>query len=124
MKTFFTMAAFATLLGTAALPSSASALDLFHPFRPRVNEVNARSSNEQRRINNGVATGRLTPMQASRLERGQQHIQRQESRDLARHNGHLTWRERMHLNRKENVQSHRINQAEHHNIFHRWFGSR
>ncbi len=122
MKTFLTMAAFATLLGAAALPSSASGLDVFHPFHPRTSQVNGRMNNEQRRIHNGVATGRLRPAQAVRLERDQQHIQRQENRDLARHNGHLTWRERMHLNRKENVQAHRINHAEtHHSIFHSWF---
>lgn len=120
MKTFTTLA-LATLLGTAALPSSASALDFFHPFRPRTAEVNGRMNNEQRRINNGVATGRLNPWQANRLERGQMHLQRQENRDLIRHNGHLTWRDRLHLNRAENVQSRRINQAEHHSIFHRWF---
>lgn len=121
MKTFFTMAAFATLLGTAALPSSASALDFFHPFHPRVNEVNGRMHNQQQRIHNGVATGKLSPMQAHRLERGEQNIRHQENRDRAMHNGHLTWREKLHLNRKENVQSHRINQAEHHSVFHKWF---
>lgn len=120
MKTFLTFA-FATMLGSLAVPNSASALDIFHPFRPRVSQVNGRMNNEQRRINNGVATGRLSPGQAVRLERGQQNIQRQENRDLLKHNGHLTWRERLHLNRKENVQSHRINQAEHHSIFHSWF---
>lgn len=123
MKTVTTLA-LATLLGTAALPSNASALDFFHPFRPRTAEVNGRMNNEQRRINNGVATGRLNPWQANRLERGEQHIMRQENRDLVRHNGHLTWRDRMHLNHAENVQSRRINQTEHHNIFHRWFGRR
>ncbi|WP_395744378.1 hypothetical protein [Prosthecobacter sp.] len=123
MKTFLTLAA-VTVIGATAMPSSASALDLFHPFRPRVNQVNGRMSNEQQRINHGVATGKLNSWQANRLERGQQNIQRQESRDLMKHNGHLTWRDRLHLNRKENMQSQRINQAEHRNIFQRWFGRR
>ncbi len=118
MKTFLTLAC-ATVLGSIAVPNSAGALDLFH--HPRVNQVNGRMANEQRRINTGVATGRLSPGQANRLERSQQNIQRQENRDRAMNNGHLTWRERLHLNRKENVQSHRINQAEHHSIFHSWF---
>ncbi len=121
MKTFLTIAAFATVLGSAALPTTASAIDL---GRPRVHEVNGRLNNEQRRIGNGVATGKLGPQQANRLERGEQHIQRQESRDLAKNGGHLTWREKMHLNREENVQSRRINQTEHRNIFHRIFGRR
>ena len=121
MKTFLTCAAFATVLGTVALPSNASAV---LPVRPRTNEVNGRLNNEQRRINNGVATGKLGPQQANRLERGEQHIQRQESRDLAKNGGHLTWREKMHLNREENGQSRRINQTEHRNIFPRIFGRR
>jgi hypothetical protein len=121
MKTFLTFA-FATMLGSLAVPNSAGARDFFH--HSSVNQVNGRMANEQRRINTGVATGRLSPGQANRLERSEQHIQQQENRDRAMHNGHLTWRERLHLNRKENVQSHRINQAEHHNIFHRWFGRR
>ncbi len=119
MKTILTFAAFATMLGTLAVPNSASA---FVPGRPRVNEVNGRLNNEQRRINNGVVTGRLSPGQASRLERGEQHIQRQENRDRAMHNGHLTWRERLHLNHEENREAHRINQSEAHRnmLFHRW----
>ncbi|WP_395738860.1 hypothetical protein [Prosthecobacter sp.] len=117
MKTILPIA-IAAVLGTVALPSNASAA---WPFRPRVNEVNGRLNNEQRRINNGVATGRLSAAQASRLERGEQHIQRQESRDLARHGGHLTGREQMRLNREENHLSRGINRTEHHNIFHRWF---
>lgn len=124
MKTLSTLA-LATLLGTAALPSSASAFDFFHPFRPRVNEVNGRLNNEQRRINNGVATGRLNPWQANRMERGVQHIQRQESRDRFMHNGHLTGRETVRLNREENRVSGRINHAESRpSFFHRWFGRR
>ncbi|WP_395751885.1 hypothetical protein [Prosthecobacter sp.] len=117
MKTFLPIA-IATVLGAAALPQNASAA---WPWHPRVNEVSGRLNNEQRRIGNGVATGRLSPGQANRLERGEQHIQRQESRDLARHGGHLTAREQLRLNREENLQSRRINQAEHHSIFHRWF---
>ena len=121
MKTFLTCAAFATVLGAVALPNNASAIDL---GRPRVHEVNGRLNNEQRRINNGVVTGRLSPGQAIRLERGEQQIRRQENFDLARNGGHLTPREQVHLNREENVQSRRINQTEHRNFFHRLFGRR
>ncbi len=116
MKTFFTLA-FATVLGSLAVTNNASAIDL---GRPRVHEVNGRLNNEQRRIGNGVATGRLNPGQAIRLERGEQHIQRQESRDLARNGGHLTLREKLRLNHEENRESQRINHAEgRHGFFHR-----
>jgi hypothetical protein len=121
MKTFFTLA-FAAMLGSLAVPQSASAID---PGHPRVNEVNGRLNNEQARINRNVATGRISPGQANRLEHGEQHIRRQESRDLARNHGHLTLREQAHLNREENVQSHRINHAASRpSYFRRLFGRR
>ena len=118
MKTFLTFA-FAAMLGSLALPNNASAIV---PGHPRVNEVNGRLNNEQRRINNGVATGRLSFGQANRLERGEQHIQRQEFRDRAAHNGHLTFGEMRRLNHEENREAHRINHAEASRgmLFHRW----
>jgi hypothetical protein len=121
MKTFFTLA-FAALLGTLAVPQTARAND---PGRPRVNQVTGRLNNEQQRINHSVATGRLSPAQASRLERGEQHIQRQEFRDLAKNHGHLTLRERMRLNHAENIQAQRINHSTARpGIFQGWFGHR
>lgn len=124
MKTFLTFAC-ATMLGSLVVPGSASAGLPFFRSHPRVNEVSGRLNNEQRRINNGVVTGRLSPGQASRLERGEQHIQRQENRDRFMHNGHLTGRETLRLNREENALSHRINRVESRpSFFHRWFGRR
>ncbi len=118
MKTFLTLAC-ATMLGSLVVPNNASAID---PGHPRVNEVNGRLNNEQARINNGVATGRLNAGQANRLERGEQHIQRQENRDLAKNGGHLTFGEQRRLNHEENRESHRINHAEAHRgrLFHRF----
>jgi len=118
MKTFLTLAC-ATMLGSLVVPNTASAIT---PFRPRVNEVNGRLNNEQARINNGVVTGRLCAGQANRLERGEQHIQRQENRDLARNGGHLSFGEQRRLNHEENRESHRINHAESHRglLFHRF----
>lgn len=111
MKTFLSLAMAATL-GTLAAPTNASAGLPFFRGRPRVNEVSGRLNNEQRRINNGVATGRLNPQQAGRLQNGEQRIAQRESRDMAMHGGHLTGRETMNLNRAENRESARINRAE------------
>lgn len=121
MKTFLTLA-LATTMGSLVLPNSAAAFD---PGHPRVNEVSGRLNHEQRRINNGLASGRLNPQQAGRLERGEQRIQNQESRDMARNGGHLTFREQMRLNHEENRESGRINRAEgHRRFFHGGFGRR
>lgn len=108
MKTFLSLA-IATMLGSLVVPGTASATD---PGHPRVNEVNRRLNNEQRRINNGVASGRLNPQQAGRLERGEQRIQQRESRDMAANGGRLTGRETANLNRAENRESGRINRNE------------
>ena len=111
MKTFLTVAA-VTMMGSLAVPNSASAGLPFFRSHPRVNEVNGRLNNQQRRINNGVASGRLNPQQAGRLQRGEQRIQQRETRDMAMHGGHLTGRETANLNRAENRESARINHAE------------
>ena len=122
MKTFLTVAV-ATMLGSFAVPQSASAID---PGHPRVNEVSGRLNNQQRRINNGVASGRLNPQQAGRLERGDQRIQQRETRDMAKNGGHLTGRETANLNRAENRESGRINRSEGRRpgLFHRMFRRR
>ncbi len=111
MKSFLTLAC-ATMLGSLAVPNSASAGLPFFRSHPRVNEVSGRLNNQQGRINNGVASGRLNAQQAGRLQRGDQRIQQRETRDMAMNGGHLTGRETMNLNRAENRQSGRINRAQ------------
>ena len=111
MKTFLTVAV-ATMMGSLAVPNSASAGLPFFRSHPRVNEVSGRLNNQQRRINNGVASGRLNQQQAGRLQRGDQRIQQRETRDMAMNGGHLTGRETANLNRAENRVSGRINRDE------------
>jgi hypothetical protein len=83
------------------------------PGHPRVNEVNQRENHEQQSIANGVKNGSLTAQQAGHLEKGEQRIQSQEARDLAKNNGHLTKAEQRQLNREENRLTHRIQKDEH-----------
>src|ERR1700751_1814551 len=65
------------------------------PGHPRVNEVNTREANQQKRIGNGVANGTLTSKQATNL-------QKREKPDMAAHNGHLTKAEQAGINRQQN----------------------
>ncbi|HEX9198188.1 MAG TPA: hypothetical protein VF865_01415 [Acidobacteriaceae bacterium] len=81
---------------------------VYDPNHPRVNEVNAREQNQQNRIANGVKSGELTPHEAVRLEKQQQHIAREEKRDMAKHGGHLTKAEQAKLNREQNRASRNI----------------
>jgi hypothetical protein len=83
------------------------------PGHPRVNQVNARETNQQVRIANGEKSGTLTPGQAARLENREQHIQNQEKADRAAHNGHLTRAELNQLNREQNRTSRQIYKDEH-----------
>jgi hypothetical protein len=78
------------------------------PNHPRVNEVNAREQHQQDRIANGIHNGSLTPKEASKLEKQENHIVKQEKHDMAEHNGHLTKGEQAKLNREQNKQSKRI----------------
>jgi hypothetical protein len=80
---------------------------------PRVNEVNRRETNQQKRIGNGVKNGKLTPKQTAHLEKREQSIQHQEKKDMAAHNGHLTKAEQKHLNQRQNNVSKSIYKDKH-----------
>lgn len=78
------------------------------PGHPRVNQVNGRETNQQDRIANGVKNGKLTPGQTARLERGEQRLQNNEKKDMAKDNGHLTKKDQRQLNKEANHMSKRI----------------
>ena len=83
------------------------------PGHPRVNEVNARETNQQDRIANGVKDGTMTPGQTSRIENREQNIENRQKADMAAHNGHLTKGEQKQLNREQNRTSKQINKDKH-----------
>lgn len=77
MKTIMKLA-----LALGALSASGAAL--------AAGPINARQLNQERRIDAGVRSGKLTHREATNL-RGQQHaISHEEDRMRARHGGHLT----------------------------------
>ena len=75
--------------------------------------VDRRHQNQQDRVANGVASGRLTPGETRRVERQQGSIDRQENRMRARDGGHLTAANRAHLQARENRASRHIYRAKH-----------
>jgi hypothetical protein len=83
------------------------------PGHPRVNQINARETAQQKRIGNGVKNGQLSPRQTAHLERGEQRIENQQKADMAKHNGHLTKPEQRQLNREQNHMSRRIYKDKH-----------
>lgn len=65
-----------------------------------------RQLNQERRIEQGVASGSLTAREANRLERGQQRVDNIEQRVKA--DGVVTRQERARLHQAQDVQSRRI----------------
>ena len=83
------------------------------PGHPRVNQVNGRQANQQRRIANGVNSGKLTPGQTANLEKREGNVQAREQKDMAAHNGHLTKAEQRGINRQQNRISRSIYKDKH-----------
>lgn len=70
-----------------------------------------RQANQERRIDEGVASGELTKAEAARLERGQDHVDNIE--DRAKSDGVVTRRERARIHHAQDVQSRRIHRQKH-----------
>jgi len=83
------------------------------PAHRRVNQVNRRETRQQARIGQGVKGGQLTPGETRRLERGEQRLQNNEKKDMAKDNGHLTKQDQRQLNREANRMSKRIYHDKH-----------
>ncbi len=96
-----------------ATTTSGAGPGVVDPGHPRVNEVNARETVQQRRIANGVKNGSLSPRETSNLERREASVQRREQRDMAEHNGHLTKKEQVGINRQQNRISRSIARDKH-----------
>ena len=78
------------------------------PGHPRENEINSRLENQQDRISAGSAQGQLNARQAARDSAVDNRVAREESRDEALHNGHITKAEQAKMNRQLNRDSARI----------------
>jgi hypothetical protein len=83
------------------------------PGHPRVNEVNQREANQQKRIGNGAASGKLTSQQTTNLEKRETSVQNREQKDMAKNNGHLTKAEQKGINRQQNRISNSIYKDKH-----------
>jgi len=76
-------------------------------------EVTRRQINQQKRINQGVKIGELTPHETRKLERQQGRIQTKKEVDKTRNGGTLTARNKAQLNRMENRSSRNIYRKKH-----------
>ena len=99
MKTAQAVAAIGLLLPVLALAQANT---------PRVDQ---RQVNQEARIQQGVASGSLTPNETMRLENGQAHVQNMETK--AKSDGVVTQQERQKLHHAQEVQSKRIYNEKH-----------
>ncbi len=73
--------------------------------------VDKRETRQQKRINQGIKSGQLTPQEAARLEKQQAKIKHDEAQ--AKADGKVTPKERAKLNREQNRASKNIYRKKH-----------
>ncbi|HVT35434.1 MAG TPA: hypothetical protein VHE37_07620 [Nevskiaceae bacterium] len=104
-------AAFAqTAPTTTVTTSTTTTVPAAEPGHPRVNEVDQRLANQQKRIDAGVASGKITAAQAARDEKRDANIEARAQADEAKHGGHLTKKEQERLNGSLNKDSNKIHE--------------
>lgn len=97
------------LFGTLALTTAAQAAP---PAYHGPHNINHRQADQQRRIDQGVHRGSLTPREAAHLEYRDARIARQESRDRTT-GGRFTAQERRRIEREESHSSRAIYRQKH-----------
>ena len=95
----------ALVVGVSA---SALAETNWEKHHPRRAEVNDRLANQNKRINQDVKEGKITPAQAHKLHKEDRAIRREERAMASQHGGHITKQEQRVLNRQENAVSRQI----------------
>ncbi|MDA0224898.1 MAG: hypothetical protein O2975_02170 [Proteobacteria bacterium] len=95
-----TFAVFAVAL---ALPAAAQTTS--------TQRIDQRQANQQKRIDQGVSSGALTPKEAGKLDRGQAKVQKME--DKATADGKVTAKERRRIEQAQDRQSKRIARQKH-----------
>ena len=98
MKKLLTVA----VLGALSLPAFA---------QNTTPQIDQRQATQERRIEQGVRSGELTPREAARVERGQARIRQMERQALA--DGHISRRERAAIDREQDKQNQLIARLKH-----------
>ncbi len=74
-------------------------------------QIDQRQDRQERRIEQGVRSGELTPRETARLERGQARIRQMERDAMA--DGHISRRERAAIDREQDRQNQLIARLKH-----------
>ncbi len=107
-KSLLASLALAVVLVSGAAMAQTPTVAPVVPDHPRVNEVNERIENQQKRIDAGVAKGEINAKQEVRDESKLTKVENQLSADEAKHNGHITKHEEKKLNKELKHNSKRI----------------
>jgi hypothetical protein len=99
MKTQLIVAAIATVISVPVFAQAST---------PGIDQ---RQANQERRIDQGIASGELNARETARLDRGQQHVDNMENR--AKSDGVVTKGERAKINAAQDRQSKRIYRQKH-----------
>jgi len=78
------------------------------PANPAMSKVGERAENQQKRIGNGVASGKMTPGETAKVEKQEQHINKQVKADREANGGKLTEKEKKQVNKEQNKTSKEI----------------
>ena len=73
--------------------------------------IDARQAEQQRRINQGIASGQVNKAEAARLQQGQTRVQNMETKAMA--DGKVTKKEAAQINHTQNQQSRKIFREKH-----------
>lgn len=101
---------FVSAIMLCGLAATSSAQTTYHRYHHR--NINQRQENQQDRIARGINSGRLTPREASRLERQETRLNSKEAKYRAS-GGRLTSQERRKLQRGLNRENRRIYRQKH-----------
>jgi len=80
---------------------------------PRREQVNGRLENQDKRIQEGEKSGKLTRGQARQLHQEDRNIRKEERHMAAKDGGHITKKDQARLNRQENKVSKQIHEEKH-----------
>ena len=95
----------------AALALPALAFAQTPPNPAATPSIDKRQANQEKRIDQGVASGQLTNRETARLDRGENHIDRMENR--AKSDGTVTKQARAKIHHAQDVDSKRIHRQKH-----------
>jgi chorismate mutase len=78
------------------------------PANPAMSKVGERADNQQRRIGNGVESGKMNAAQTAHVENQEHHINQQVKSDREANGGKLTPAEKKQVNKEQNKTSKEI----------------